>query len=156
MPTYRNDSGVILQMLGLNVAAGNTVETVSYPDNFNTVINGTELKGFTDAVSAGWVSKTSDTPSGMIIDASLGSLNATSDWHILHSRLLNYDVSIDMDTGSFTGTVEIQRKFEEDGDAKTVESFTASTETSMAVGTSAFYRAIVTSYTEGTIYVKVG
>lgn len=166
MPSYRNDTNGVISMLGLNVPVNGIVETSYYPRNDSTVVIGVEgddlpiykegiiVKSFSEAISAGDVTKTSDQPTHLIIDDSLGSSGATTEWRELKSG--DYGVSVDMDTGSFDGTIELQRKYYDDDTIKTVESYTSSTETPLSVTTTAFYRFAVTSYTSGTAYVQLG
>ena len=168
MPSYRNDTSGVVQMLGINVPAGDIVETGYYPQNDSIVLRGATgdevtvdkksviVQTFTEAISAGDITKTSDQPTYLIIDTSLGSSGANTDWVYLKAQTLQYDVSVDMDTGSFSGTIQLQKKYYDSDDAKLVNEFTSSDEIGLSVETDAFYRFEVTSHTSGTAYVKLG
>ena len=89
-------------MLGLNVSPGDTVKNKYYPKDDSTVNIGTEqgtvLKTFSEALSAGIISKVSDDPDGMY--TLTGGGDAT-DW-IYFQRFFTFGLNLDGGTATIT------------------------------------------------------
>lgn len=85
-----------------------------------------------------------------VIKNTLSALNAVSDELTVRGV---HDVSIDVDTGSFVGTVTQQCCYNGDGDWRDVQDFTANAEESPEVGTTQNIRFKVTAYTSGSVEV---
>ena len=164
MPTYRNDNGNKINMLGLNVSAGDSVESNYYASKNSEVIIGTNeppgtiIKTFEQALSDGDITKTSDFPSWLLIDTTISSAGTFSDWVYIKATK-DIDITIDV-TSDFDGTISLQRKYKDNEDPVNVETFTDNTDVGsyFTVSTSAYYRVGIESgnLTSGSATIRVG
>lgn len=156
MPTYRNDSNGIILIGGLNLKKGQTLEN-NYPFKDDTiVVHDTTVTDFATAISDGIITKTSDDPTYLLADftADDTSVDTFSDWFWIKQNS-QIDISI---SGTFTGTVKLERKYKESGNPKLVNSFNNEIETYYDVATSAYYRIGIysTDFDSGSVDIKMG
>lgn len=139
MATYENITGVTLQMLGLNVPAGETVETKYYPQDESTVMHGTKIKTFTDAITADWIEKISDEPN---FSYTLTSEDDNTGW-----IKMNNDFEFATDGNS---TVELQYSPDKGNTIYAEGSYSNESVNTITVSGVSWFKATVTSYTSDT------
>ena len=161
MPTYKNNTENIINMLGKNVYPNNKIKSHYYAsDNSEVILGtnnspGTKIKSFEEALTDGDITKTSEDPTWLLIDTTLSS-NEYSEWVYIRS-IRDVDITANV-SSDFDGNIVLQKKYKENEDPVNVKSFTDNTNVAsyFYVPTNSYYRVGIENYTAGSADIKVG